>query len=122
MISLFRQSFSTLLLFTVVVVPALPQSAPGPDGIVSAGDPQHSVVAASPPRQTDLAQGKIDSAENHQANSVLSDEQSPRLDAQSKKAPKDVIAGKRKRRLAKYAVLGAATTVIVWLIASHRAT
>jgi hypothetical protein len=139
MFSFLRQSLSILLLFTLVAVPALPQSAPEPGHIVSLEDIQQSILADSQARQANIAKiesflateparktlhaMKMDSAQINQAISVLSDEELSRLAAQSEKVKKDVIAGDRgKRRLLKYVILGAATTVIVWLIVSHRAT
>ena len=53
----------------------------------------------------------------------LSDEELSRLATQSEKIQNDVMAGEGgKQRLAKYLILGAATTVLIWVIVTHRAT
>ena len=137
--SCIRQSLSLLLLFTLGVLPALPQSAPAADHVVSVGDVHQSILVVAQARQANLAriQGflateparkaldamKLDSAQITRAISVLSDEELSRLAVQSDKIQKDVTAGElRKTTLAKYVILGAATAILVWVIVSHRAT
>jgi hypothetical protein len=137
--SLFRQSVSVLLLFTLSVIPALPQSAPAADHVVSMGDLHQSILAVAQARQTNLAKirgfletesarkvieaMKFDSAQITLAISVLSDEELSRLAVQSEKIQKDVTAGElRKGQLVKYIVLAAATTILIWVIVTHRAT
>jgi hypothetical protein len=137
--SLFRQSLSLLLLFTLSVLPALPQSAPTADHVVSVGDLHQSILAVAQARQTNLAKidgflateparkalgaMKLDSAQITRAISVLSDEELSRLAVQSEMIQKDVTAGElRKGQLAKYIVLAAATTILIWVIVTHRAT
>jgi len=139
MFSMFRQSLSLVLLFTLGVAPALPQSAPAPDHIVSAPDLHHSIRGAAQARQNNLAKVekflsteaakealkavKMDSAQIIQAVSVLSDEELSRLAVQSEKIQNDVAAGEvGKRQLLKYTIIGAATTILIWMIVSHRAT
>jgi hypothetical protein len=134
---MFRQSLCLLLLFTVGVVPALPQTAA--DHIVSVGDIHQSLRAAALERQRNVAKlenflstesarkvlqaVKLDSAEVTRAIATLSDEELSRLAAQSEIVQNDVVAGEGgKQRLLKYAVLGAATTILIWVIVSHRAT
>src|SRR6266481_4787080 len=135
--SMFRQSLSLLLLFTLGVVPVLPQTAA--DHIVSVGDLHQSIRAAALSRQSNLAKlekflstepakkvltaVKLDSAQVTQAISALSDEELSRLAAQSESIQNDVVAGEGgKQRLLKYVILGAATTILIWVIVSHRAT
>ena len=137
MFSLFRQSLSLLLLFTLGIVPVLPQTAA--DHIVSVGDLHQSIRAAALARQSNLAKlekflsteparkvlmaVKLDSAEVTQAISALSDEELSRLATQSEKIQNDVVAGEGgKQRVLKYVILGAATTILIWVIVSHRAT
>ena len=137
MFSLFRQSLSLLLLFTLGVVPVLPQTAA--DHIVSVGDLHQSIRAAALARQSNLAKlekflsteparkvlmaVKLDSAQVTQAIAVLSDEELSRLATQSERIQSDVVAGEGgKQRLIKYVVLGAATTILIWVIVTHRAT
>ena len=137
MLSLFRQSLSLLLLFTLGVVPVLPQTAA--DHIVSVGDLHQSIRAAALARQSNLAKlekflsteparkvlmaVKLDSAHVTQAISALSDEELSRLATQSERIQNDVVAGEGgKQRLLKYVILGAATTILIWVIVSHRAT
>ena len=137
MFSLFRQSLSLLLLFTLGVVPVLPQTAA--DHIVSVGDLHQSIRAAALARQSNLAKlekflsteparkvlmaVKLDSAQVTQAISALSDEELSRLATQSERIQNDVVAGEGgKQRLLKYVILGAATTILIWVIVSHRAT
>ena len=137
MFSLFRQSLSLLLLFTLGVVPVLPQTAA--DHIVSVGDLHQSIRAAALARQSNLAKlekflsteparkvlmaVKLDSAQITQAISALSDEELSRLATQSERIQSDVVAGEGgKQRLLKYVILGAATTILIWVIVSHRAT
>ena len=137
MFSLFRQSLSLLLLFTLGVVPVLPQTAA--DHIVSVGDLHQSIRAAALARQSNLAKlekflsteparkvlmaVKLDSAQITQAISALSDEELSRLATQSEGIQSDVVAGEGgKQRLLKYVILGAATTILIWVIVSHRAT
>jgi len=137
MFSLFRQSLSLLLLFTLGVVPVLPQTAA--DHIVSVGDLHQSIRAAALARQSNLAKlekflsteparkvlmaVKLDSAQVTQAISALSDEELSRLATQSERIQSDVVAGEGgKQRLLKYVILGAATTILIWVIVSHRAT
>ena len=134
---MFRQSLCLLLLFTVGVVPALPQTAA--DHIVSVGDVHQSISAAALSRQMNLAKlekflsteparkvlmaVKLDSVQVTQAISALSDEELSRLATQSERIQSDVLAGEGgKQRLLKYAILGAATTILIWVIVSHRAT
>src|SRR5258708_14013838 len=50
---MFRQSLSLLLLFTLGLVPALPQNAAG-DHVVSVGDIHQSIRAASLERQSNV--------------------------------------------------------------------
>jgi hypothetical protein len=65
----------------------------------------------------------LDSAQVTQAISTLSDEELSRLAAQSESIQHDVVAGEGgKQRLLKYVILGAATTILIWVIVSHRAT
>jgi hypothetical protein len=137
MFSLFRQSLSLLLLFTLGVVPVLPQTAA--DHIVSVSDLHQSIRAAALARQSNLAKleeflsteparkvlmaVKLDSAQITQAISALSDEELSRLATQSERIQSDVVAGEGgKQRLLKYVILGAATTILIWVIVSHRAT
>ena len=137
MFSLFRQSLSLLLLFTLGVVPVLPQTAA--DHIVSVVDLHQSIRAAAQARQSNLAKlekflsteparkvlmaVKLDSAQVTQAISALSDEELSRLATQSERIQSDVVAGEGgKQRLLKYVILGAATTILIWVIVSHRAT
>jgi hypothetical protein len=137
--SLFRQSVSVLLLFTLSVLPVLPQSSRAADHVVSVGDLHQSILAVAQARQTNLAKierflatepakevlraMKLDSAQITQAISVLSDEELSRLAVQSDKIQKDVTAGElRKGQLVKYVVLAAATTLLIWVIVTHRAT
>jgi len=137
MFSLFRQSLSLLLLFTLGVVPVLPQTAA--DHIVSVVDLHQSIRAAALARQSNLAKleeflsteparkvlmaVKLDSAQITQAISALSDEELSRLATQSERIQSDVVAGEGgKQRLLKYVILGAATTILIWVIVSHRAT
>jgi hypothetical protein len=137
MFSLFRKSLSLLLLFTLGVVPVLPQTAA--DHIVSVGDLHQSIRAAALARQSNLAKlekflsteparkvlmaVKLDSAQVTQAISALSDEELSRLATQSERIQNDVVAGEGgKQRLLKYVILGAATTILIWVIVSHRAT
>ena len=134
---MFRQCLCLLLLFTLSVVPVLPQSAA--DHIVSVGDLHQSIRAATLARQSNLAKiekflsteparrvlkaAKLDSAGVTQAISVLSDEELSRLAIQSERIQNDVVAGEGgTQRLVKYLVIGAATTVLIWVIVSHRAT
>jgi len=134
---MFRQSLCLLLLFTLGVVPALPQTAV--DHIVSVGDIHRSIRAAGLERQSNLAKLEkflsteparkvltavnLDSAQVTQAISNLSDEELSRLAAQSERIQSDVVAGEgRKQRLIKYVILGAAATILIWVIVSHRAT
>jgi len=134
---MFRQSLCLLLLFTVGVVPALPQTAA--DHIVSVGDVHQSISAAALSRQMNLAKlekflstesarkvltaVKLDSAQVTQAISALSDEELFRLATQSERIQNDVVAGEGgKQRLLKYVILGAATTILIWAIVTHRAT
>ena len=134
---MFRQSLSLLLLFTLGVVPVLPQTAA--DHIVSVGDLHQAIRAAALSRQSNLAKlekflstepakkvltaVKLDSAQVTQAISTLSDEELSRLAAQSESIQHDVVAGEGgKQRLLKYVILGAATTILIWVIVSHRAT
>jgi len=137
MFSLFRQSLSLLLLFTLGVVPVLPQTAA--DHIVSVSDLHQSIRAAAQARQSNLAKlekflstesarkvlmaVKLDSAQVTQAISALSDEELFRLATQSERIQNDVVAGEGgKQRLLKYVILGAATTILIWVIVTHRAT
>jgi hypothetical protein len=137
MFYMFRQSLCLLLLFTLGVVPVLPQAAA--DHIVSVGDLHQSIRAAALARQSNLAKiekflsteparkvlkaAKLDSAHVTQAISVLSDEELSRLAIQSERIQNDVVAGEGgKQRLVKYVVIGAATAVLIWVIVSHRAT
>jgi hypothetical protein len=137
MFSLFRQSLSLLLLFTLGVVPVLPQTAA--DHIVSVGDVHQSIHAAALARQSNLAKlekflsteparkvlmaVKLDSAQVTQAIAALTDEELSRLAMQSDRIQSDVVAGEGgKQRLLKYVILGAATTILIWVIVSHRAT
>ena len=134
---MFRQSLSLLLLFTLGVVPVLPQTAA--DHIVSVGDLHQSIRAAALSRQSNLAKlekflsteparkvlmaVKLDSAQVTQAISALSDEELSRLATQSENIQNDVVAGEGgKQRLLKYVILGAAATILIWVIVSHRAT
>jgi len=134
---MFRQTLCLLLLFTLGVVPALPQTAA--DHIVSAGDIHQSLRAAALARQSNVAKlekflsteparkvlmaVKLDSAQVTQAISALSDEELSRLATQSENIQNDVVAGEGgKQRLLKYVILGAATTILIWVIVSHRAT
>src|SRR5260370_1245271 len=94
-----RQSLSILLLFTLVAVPALPQSAPVPERVVSLEDLPQSIPAASQARQANIAKiesflateparktlyaVKMDSAQIHEAVSVLSEEELSRVAARS---------------------------------------
>jgi len=134
---MFRQSLSLLLLFTLGVVPVLPQTAA--DHIVSVGDLHQSIRAAAQARQSNLAKlekflsteparkvlmaVKLDSAQVTQAISALSDEELSRLATQSENIQNDVVAGEGgKQRLLKYVILGAAATMLIWVIVSHRAT
>ena len=134
---MFRQSLSLLLLFTLGVVPVLPQTAA--DHIVSVGDLHQSIRAAALARQSNLAKlekflsteparkvlmaVKLDSAQVTQAISALSDEELFRLATQSERIQNDVVAGEGgKQRLLKYVILGAATTILIWVIVTHRAT
>ena len=135
----FRQSLSVLLLFTLGVLPVLPQSAPAADHVVSVGDLHQSILAVAQARQTNLAKieaflateparkalgaMKLDSAQITRAISALSDEELSRLATQSDRIQNDVVAGEGgKQRLIKYAILGAATTILIWVIVTHRAT
>ena len=137
MFTMFRQCLCLLLLFTVGVVPVLPQTAA--DHIVSVGDLHQSIRAAALARQSNLATiekllsteparkalkaAKLDSAQVTQAISVLSDEELSRLAIQSERIQHDVVAGEGgKQRLVKYVVIGAAVAVLIWVIVSHRAT
>ena len=139
MFSFFRQFLSVLLLFTLGVVPVLPQTAPGTDHIVSIGDLHQSIRDAALIRQKNIAKiekflsteparkllktAKLDSAQVTHAIAELSDEELSRLATQSEKIQNDVVAGEGgKQRLAKYLILGAATTVLIWVIVTHRAT
>ena len=139
MFFVFRQFLSVLLLLTLGVCPVWSQSAAVADHIVSAPALHRAVREAAQVRQTNLAKIdkflgtepakqalsglKLDSAQVSQAASVLTDEELSRLAAQAEKLQGDVAAGEiGKRQVVKYAVLGAATAIIVWLIASHRAT
>ncbi len=134
---MFRQSLCLLLLFTLGVVPVLPQTAVG--HIVSAGDIHQSIRAAAQERQSNVAKlekflstdparrvlqaVKLDAAQVTHAISALSDEELSRLAAQSESIQHDVVAGEGgKQRLLKYVILGAATTILIWVIVSHRAT
>jgi hypothetical protein len=134
---MFRQCLCLLLLFTLGVVQVLPQTAA--EHIVSVGDLHQSIRAAALARQSNLAKietflsteparrvlkaAKLDSAQVTQAISVLSDEELSRLAIQSERIQNDVVAGEGgKQRLLKYVVIGAATTVLIWVIVSHRAT
>ena len=66
---------------------------------------------------------KLDSAQVTQAISALSDEELFRLATQSERIQNDVVAGEGgKQRLLKYVILGAATTILIWVIVTHRAT
>ncbi len=135
---MFRQSLSLLLLFTLGLVPALPQNAAG-DHVVSVGDIHQSIRAASLERQSNVTKLEkflsteaarkvlqavmLDSGQVTQAISNLSDEELSRLAAQSENLQNDVVAGEGgKQRLIKYAVIGAAVTILIWVIVSHRAT
>ncbi|HXI38551.1 MAG TPA: hypothetical protein VNH83_01165 [Bryobacteraceae bacterium] len=126
-----------MLLFTLGVVPALPQTAA--DHIVSVGDFHQSIRSAALARQSNVAKlekflsteparkvlqaVKLDSAQVTLAISNLSDEELSRLAVQSERIQHDVVAGEGgKQRLIKYVVIGAATTVLLWVILSHRAT
>ena len=137
MFFMFRQSLCLLLLFTLGVVPVLPQTAAG--HIVSVGDLHQSIRAAALARQSNLAKletflsteparkvlqaVKLDSAQVTQAISVLSDEELSRLATQSERIQNDVVAGEGgKQRLIKYVIIGAATTILIWVIVTHRAT
>ena len=139
MIFVFRQFLSVLLLLTLGVCPVWSQSAAVTDHIVSAPALHQAVREAAQVRQANLAKVekflgsepakqamsglKLDSAQVSQAASVLTDEELSRLAARTEKLQGDVAAGEfGTRQVIKYAVLGAATTIIVWLIASHRAT
>jgi hypothetical protein len=139
MFSFCRRSLSVLLLFTLGVVPMLPQTAPGADHVVSIGDLRQSIRDAALTRQKNLAKiekllstepaknvlktAKLDSAQLTRAISALSDEELSRLATQSEKIQNDIVAGDGgKQRLLKYAILAAATTVLIWVIVTHRAT
>lgn len=139
MFSFSRQSLSVLLLFTLGVVPLLPQSVPGADHIVSIGDLHQSIREAALTRQKNIAKiekflsteparnvlktAKLDSTQVTHAISALSDEELSRLATQSDKIQNDIVAGDGgKQRLLKYAIIGAATTVLLWVILTHRAT
>jgi hypothetical protein len=139
MFSFFRQFLSMLLLFTLGVVPALPQSTPGADHIVSVGDLHQSIRHASLTRLSNLAKiekflstepatkvlktAKLDSAQVTHAISALSDEELSRLAIQSERIQNDIVAGDGgKQQLVKYLIIGAATTVLIWVILTHRAT
>src|ERR1051326_6287142 len=126
--SMFRQFLCLLLLFTLGVVPALPQTAA--DHIVSVGDFHQSIRSAALARQSNVAKlekflsteparkvlqaVKLDSAQVTLAISNLSDEELSRLAVQSERIQHDVVAGEGgKQRLIKYVVIGAATTVLL---------
>ena len=134
---MFRQSLCLFLLFTLGVVPALPQNSV--DHIVSLGAVHQSIRAAALERQSNVAKlekflstepaqkvlqaVKLDSAQVTQAMAVLSDEELSRLATESDRIQHDVVAGEGgKQRLIKYVVIGAAATILIWVIVSHRAT
>src|SRR5258708_920278 len=110
--SMFRQSVSLSLLFTLGAVPALPQTAPG--HVVSVGDVHQAIRDAAQTRQSNLAKiekllatepgkdvlraTKLDSAHVTQAISLLSDEELSRLAVQSEKIQNDVVAGESGKR------------------------
>ena len=95
---MFRQTLCLLLLFTLGVVPALPQTAA--DHIVSVGDIHQSIRAASQERQSNVAKlenflsteparkvlmaVQLDAAQVTQAISTLSDEDCPALPRKAK--------------------------------------
>jgi len=135
--SMFRRSLCVLLLLTLGVVPALPQTAAG--HIVPLADIHQAIRATAQTRQSNLAKlekllsteparkvlmaARLDSSQVAQAISSLSDEELSRLAAQSESLQHDVVAGEGgKQRLIKYAIIGAATTILIWVIVSHRAT
>ena len=139
MFFVFRQFLSVLLVFTFGMCPLRSQSAATADHIISAPALHRAVRDAARVRQANLAKVdkflasepaqqamrglKLDSAQVGRAAAVLSDAELSRLAAQAEKMPADVVAGEfGKRQVVKYAVLGAATAIIVWLVATHRAT
>ena len=139
MFSFVRPYLSLVLLFTLAAVPALPQAATGGDHVVSAAELHHAVRAAAEARQGNI--GKIerflstDTARNAlqranldpvritQAVSVFSDEELSHLAALTDTIQNDVAAGESGRRqILKYAIIGAATSILIWVIVTHRAT
>ena len=53
----------------------------------------------------------------------LSDEELSRLAALADKVQNDVVAGESAhRQILKYAIIGAATSILIWVIVTHRAT
>ncbi len=134
---MFRQSLCLFLLFTLGVVPALPQNAV--DHVVPIGAVHQSIRAATLERQNNVAKlesflsteparqvlqaVRLDSAQVTHAIAALSDEELSRLAAASDRIQHDVVAGEGgKQRLIKYVVISAAATILIWVIVSHRAT
>ncbi|PYT23046.1 MAG: hypothetical protein DMG57_33325 [Acidobacteria bacterium] len=134
-----RPYLSIVLLFTLAVFPALPQAAPGRDHIVSAADLHRAVRATGEARQADLTKierflstetarqalkkADLDPVRITQAVSVFSDEELSRLAALADKVQNDVVAGESAhRQILKYAIIGAATSILIWVIVTHKAT
>ena len=134
-----RPYLSIVLLFTLAVFPALPQAAPGQDHIVSSDALHQAVRATAEARQGNLTKIEqflategarqalkkvdLDPVRITKAVSVFSDEELARLAALTDKVQNDVTAGESAhRQILKYAIIAAATSILIWVIVTHRAT
>jgi hypothetical protein len=139
MFSFLRQSLSLLLLFTLGVVPMLPQSAAPPDHVISPPDLRQALRAAAETRNGNIAKiakflsteaaskalqtAKLDRTHVTQAVSIMSDQELSRLAALTDKVQSDVVAGELAHaQLWKYIIVAAATSILIWVIVTHRAT
>ena len=139
MFCLVRPHLSIILLFTLAVFPALPQAASGDDHIVSASGLHQRVRATAEARQENLTKiekffateaarqalkkADLDPVRITQAVSVFSDEELARLATLTDKVQNDVAGGESAhRQILKYAIIGAATAILIWVIVTHRAT
>src|SRR5438034_4470046 len=92
--SMFRQSLCLLLLFTVGVVPALPQTAA--DHIVSVGDVHQSISAAALSRQMNLA--KLEKFLSTESAATALDRKSTRLNSSHTVISYAVFCLKKKKK------------------------
>ena len=132
----FRHWLGVIAFFSLGVLPALPQTAPKEDHIVTGAEVHQAVRAAAVTRASNLAKVekllsteaarnafatmKIDPAKVSRAVALLSDEEVASLATRSEKLQNDVAAGALSNQQITYILIALATAVIILVLVAAR--